>query len=88
MDWSLAKPLWLGAACLPAGGGTWPAIGRWAPTCCRGWTKADSCWIHHAAGSSLSENKPGARTRGAHLRTAPEVESTSRRTGLQWAWLR
>ena len=60
------------------------ATARSAPTCCRRWTKA--------ASSSTTSCRPDRRSQETNrvltgveqiLRATPEVESTSRRTGLQ-----
>ncbi len=84
LDWSLAKPLWLGAACLLLVAGTWAgyqALGSdLLPEMDEGGFILDYIM---PAGSSLSETNRVLEHVERILRTAPEVESTSRRTGLQ-----
>ena len=60
------------------------ATTRSAPTCCRRWTKAVSFSITSCpAGSSLAETNRMLPTVEKILKDTPEVETTSRRTGLQ-----
>ena len=41
LDWSLARPLWLGVICVLLVGGYLCGLSlRWARTCCRRWMKA------------------------------------------------
>ena len=54
------------------------------PTCCRRWTKAASSLDYiMPAGSSLEDTNRVVTHVEKILRATPEVESTSRRTGLQ-----
>jgi CzcA family heavy metal efflux pump len=84
LDWSLAKPLWLGGACLLLVLGTWAgyqALGSdLLPEMDEGGFILDYIM---PAGSSLTETNRVLEHVERILREAPEVESTSRRTGLQ-----
>ncbi len=84
LDWSLAKPLLLGAACLLLVGGTWAgyrALGSdLLPEMDEGGFILDYIM---PAGSSLSETNRVLDHVERILRSMPEVEITSRRTGLQ-----
>jgi CzcA family heavy metal efflux pump len=84
LDWSLAKPLWLGAACLLLVAGTWAgyqALGSdLLPEMDEGGFILDYIM---PAGSSLSETNRVLEHVERILHATPEVESTSRRTGLQ-----
>jgi multidrug efflux pump subunit AcrB len=84
LDWSLAKPLWLGAACLLLVVGTWAgyqALGSdLLPEMDEGGFILDYIM---PAGSSLSETNRVLEHVERILHATPEVESTSRRTGLQ-----
>ena len=84
LDWALAKPLWVGAACLLLVAGTWAgyrALGSdLLPEMDEGGFILDYIM---PAGSSLSETNRVLEHVERILHEAPEVESTSRRTGLQ-----
>ena len=84
LDWSLAKPLWLGVACLLLVVGTYfgyKALGSdLLPEMDEGGFILDYIM---PAGSSLSETNRVLDHVERILHEQPEVESTSRRTGLQ-----
>jgi CzcA family heavy metal efflux pump len=84
LDWSLAKPLWLAAACLLLVAGSWAgyrALGSdLLPEMDEGGFILDYIM---PAGSSLTETNRVLEHVERILRATPEVESTSRRTGLQ-----
>ncbi|HWG21038.1 MAG TPA: efflux RND transporter permease subunit [Terracidiphilus sp.] len=84
LDWSLAKPLWLGGACLLLVIGTWfgyKALGSdLLPEMDEGGFVLDYIM---PAGSSLTETNRVLQHVDRILWSMPEVESTSRRTGLQ-----
>ena len=84
LDWALAKPLWLGAACLLLVIGTYfgyRALGSdLLPEMDEGGFILDYIM---PAGSSLSETNRVLQHVEQILHDTPEVESTSRRTGLQ-----
>jgi len=84
LDWALAKPLWLGGICVLLVVGTWAgyqALGSdLLPEMDEGGFILDYIM---PAGSSLSETNRVLDHVERILRDAPEVESTSRRTGLQ-----
>ncbi|MDR3727871.1 MAG: efflux RND transporter permease subunit [Terracidiphilus sp.] len=84
LDWALAKPLWLGVACLLLVAGTWvgyQALGSdLLPEMDEGGFILDYIM---PAGSSLTETSRVLQHVERILRQTPEVESTSRRTGLQ-----
>ena len=84
LDWALAKPLWLGGACLLLVIGTWAgyqALGSdLLPEMDEGGFILDYIM---PAGSSLTETNRVLEHVERILRETPEVESTSRRTGLQ-----
>ncbi len=84
LDWSLARPLWLGGACLLLMLGTWAgyqALGSdMLPEMDEGGFILDYIM---PAGSSLSDTNRVLQHVERILRETPEVESTSRRTGLQ-----
>jgi CzcA family heavy metal efflux pump len=84
LDWSLARPLWLGAACLLLVIGTWAgyqALGSdLLPEMDEGGFILDTTM---PAGSSLSETNRVLEHVERILQATPEVETTSRRTGLQ-----
>jgi CzcA family heavy metal efflux pump len=84
LDWSLAKPLWLGGICVLLVVGTWAgyqALGSdLLPEMDEGGFILDYIM---PAGSSLSETNRVLDHVERILREAPEVEGTSRRTGLQ-----
>ena len=84
LDWSLAKPLWVGGACLLLVVGTWAgykALGSGLlPEMDEGGFILDYIM---PAGSSLSETNRVLEHVERILRATPEVEITSRRTGMQ-----
>ncbi len=84
LDWALAKPLWVGGACLLLIAGTWAgyqALGSdLLPEMDEGGFILDYIM---PAGSSLSETNRVLEHVERILRSEPEVEITSRRTGLQ-----
>jgi multidrug efflux pump subunit AcrB len=84
LDWALAKPLWLGGACLLLVVGTfagYQALGSdLLPEMDEGGFILD---YFMPAGSSLSETNRVLEHVERILRETPEVESTSRRTGMQ-----
>ena len=84
LDWSLAKPLWLGCACLLLVVATYAgyqALGSdLLPEMDEGGFVLDYIM---PAGSSLAETNRVLEHVERILRATPEVESTSRRTGLQ-----
>ena len=84
LDWALAKPLWVGVACLLLVIGTWAgyqALGSdLLPQMDEGGFILDYIM---PAGSSLSETNRVLEHVERILRATPEVEITSRRTGLQ-----
>ena len=84
LDWSLAKPLWLGGACLVLVVATWAGYKSLGsdllPEMDEGGFILDYIM---PAGSSLAETNRVLEHVDRILRATPEVESTSRRTGLQ-----
>jgi CzcA family heavy metal efflux pump len=84
LDWALAKPLWIGAICLLLVAGTWAgyqALGSdLLPEMDEGGFILDYIM---PAGSSLSETNRVLEHVERILRATPEVEITSRRTGLE-----
>ncbi len=84
LDWSLAKPVWLAGACVLLVIGTWAgyqALGSdLLPEMDEGGFILDYIM---PAGSSLSETNRVLEHVERILRATPEVEITSRRTGLQ-----
>jgi multidrug efflux pump subunit AcrB len=84
LDWSLAKPLWLGAVCLLLVVGTWAGYQSLGtdllPEMDEGGFILDYIM---PAGSSLTETNRVLDHVESILRSMPEVETTSRRTGLQ-----
>src|SRR6266568_4998845 len=84
LDWSLAKPLWLGGACVLLVIATWfgyQALGSdLLPAMDEGGFILDYIM---PAGSSLTETNRVLEHVERILHATPEVESTSRRTGLQ-----
>jgi multidrug efflux pump subunit AcrB len=84
LDWSLAKPLWVAAACLLLVAATWAgyrALGSdLLPEMDEGGFILDYIM---PAGSSLAETNRVLEHVDRILRETPEVEITSRRTGLQ-----
>ncbi|HXR39046.1 MAG TPA: efflux RND transporter permease subunit [Terracidiphilus sp.] len=84
LHWALAKPLWLGAACLLLVVGTWAGYQTLGsdllPEMDEGGFILDYIM---PAGSSLTETNRVLEHVERILRATPEVESTSRRTGLQ-----
>jgi CzcA family heavy metal efflux pump len=84
LDWALAKPLWLGAVCLLLIVGTWGGYQMLGsdlmPEMDEGAFILDYTM---PAGSSLSETNRVLAHVEKILQETPEVETTSRRTGLQ-----
>ena len=84
LDWALAKPLWLGLACLVLVIGTYVGYrflgSDLLPEMDEGGFILDYIM---PAGSSLTETNRVLQHVERILREQPEVESTSRRTGLQ-----
>ena len=84
LDWALVKPLWLGAACVLLVAATWvgyKSLGSdLLPEMDEGGFVLDYIM---PAGSSLSETNRVLEHVEQILRSTPEVEITSRRTGLQ-----
>jgi CzcA family heavy metal efflux pump len=84
LDWSLAKPVWLGGLCVLLVVSTWfgfQALGSdLLPEMDEGGFILDYIM---PAGSSLTETNRVLQHVERILRSMPEVESTSRRTGLQ-----
>jgi CzcA family heavy metal efflux pump len=84
LDWALAKPLWLGAACLLLAIGTYfgyQALGSdLLPEMDEGGFILD---YFTPTGSSLAESDRILAHVERILHSLPEVESTSRRTGLE-----
>jgi CzcA family heavy metal efflux pump len=84
LDWALAKPLWLGLACLLLVIGTYVGYRNLGsdllPEMDEGGFILDYIM---PAGSSLTETNRVLQHVERILREQPEVESTSRRTGLQ-----
>ena len=84
LDWSLAKPLWLGGACLLLVLGTWAGYQTLGsdllPEMDEGGFVLDYIM---PAGSSLTETNRVLDHVERILHATPEVESTSRRTGMQ-----
>jgi CzcA family heavy metal efflux pump len=84
LDWSLAKPLWLGGACLLLAVGAWAgyrALGSdLLPEMDEGGFILDYIM---PPGSSLSATNRVLEHVERILRATPEVEITSRRTGLE-----
>jgi CzcA family heavy metal efflux pump len=84
LDWSLARPLWLGCACLLLVLGTWAGYevlgSDLLPEMDEGGFILDYIM---PAGSSLTETNRVLHHVESILRATPEVAVTSRRTGLQ-----
>jgi CzcA family heavy metal efflux pump len=84
LDWALAKPLWLGAVCLLLVVGTWAgyqALGSdMLPEMDEGAFILDYTM---PAGGSLTETSRVLQHVEQILQKTPEVETTSRRTGMQ-----
>ncbi len=84
LDWALAKPLWLGVVCVMLVAATWvgyKSLGSdLLPEMDEGGFILDYIM---PAGSSLSETNRVLEHVERILRDTPEVEITSRRTGLQ-----
>ncbi len=84
LEWALAKPLWLGAACLVLVVATWAGYHGLAtnllPEMDEGGFILDYIM---PAGSSLQETNRVLEHVERILQSEPEVEDTSRRTGLQ-----
>jgi multidrug efflux pump subunit AcrB len=84
LDWSLARPIWLGVICVALVIATWfgyRALGSdLLPEMDEGGFVLDYIM---PAGSSLTETNRVLQHVDRILRSMPEVESTSRRTGMQ-----
>ena len=84
LEWSLKRPLWLGSVCLLLVVGTWAAYQALGsdllPEMDEGGFILDYIM---PAGSSLTETNRVLAHVEHILQSTPEVESTSRRTGLQ-----
>ncbi|HEU5457859.1 MAG TPA: efflux RND transporter permease subunit, partial [Terracidiphilus sp.] len=84
LDWSLARPIWLGICCLALVAATWggyKALGsNLLPEMDEGGFILDYIM---PAGSSLAETNRVLDHVSRILHSIPEVEGTSRRTGLQ-----
>jgi CzcA family heavy metal efflux pump len=84
LDWALAKPLWLAGICVLLVVGTWTGYQSLGsdllPEMDEGGFILDYIM---PAGSSLTETNRVLQHVEGILRSMPEVESTSRRTGLQ-----
>ncbi|HEX8711821.1 MAG TPA: efflux RND transporter permease subunit [Terracidiphilus sp.] len=84
LEWSLRKPLWLGVACLLLVAGTWAGYKGLAtnllPEMDEGGFILDYIM---PAGSSLQETNRVLENVERILQSIPEVDNTSRRTGLQ-----
>ena len=87
LDWALAKPIWLGVACLLLVIGTYVGYrflgSDLLPEMDEGGFVLDYIM---PAGSSLTETNRVLQHVERILRSEPEVESTSRRTGLQMGY--
>jgi CzcA family heavy metal efflux pump len=84
LDWSLAKPLWLGIACLLLVVGTWAGYKALGSDLLPGMDEGGFILDYiMPAGSSLAETNRVLEHVDRILRATPEVESTSRRTGMQ-----
>jgi CzcA family heavy metal efflux pump len=87
LDWALAKPLWLGAACLLLAVGTYVGYrflgSDLLPEMDEGGFVLDYIM---PAGSSLTETNRVLDHVERILHDVPEVDSTSRRTGLQMGY--
>ena len=84
LGWSLAKPLWLAGACLLLVAGTWAGYRALGSDLLPGMDEGGFILDYiMPAGSSLSETNRVLEHVERILREMPEVESTSRRTGLQ-----
>ncbi|HEV2484417.1 MAG TPA: efflux RND transporter permease subunit [Terracidiphilus sp.] len=84
LDWALAKPLWVGGACVLLVLGTWAGYNTLGsdllPEMDEGGFILDYIM---PAGSSLSETNRVLEHVERILRATPEVEITSRRTGME-----
>ena len=84
LDWALAKPLWVGGICVLLAAGTWfgyQSLGSdLLPQMDEGGFILD---YFTPAGSSLAETNRILEHVERILHSMPEVESTSRRTGLE-----
>ena len=84
LDWALAKPLWLGGACLLLIIGTYFGYKALGSDLLPGMDEGGFILDYiMPAGSSLTETNRVLQHVERILRSEPEVESTSRRTGLQ-----
>ena len=84
LDWALAKPLWLGVACLLLVAATWAGYQALGSDLLPEMDEGGFILDYIApAGSSLTETNRILQHVERILHQTPEVESTSRRTGLQ-----
>ena len=84
LDWALAKPLWLGAACLLLVVGTYFGYRRLGSDLLPAMDEGGFILDYFTpAGSSLTETDRILAHVERILHDLPEVESTSRRTGLE-----
>lgn len=84
LSWGLAKPLYLGAACVALVVGTWFAYGHLGSDLLPGMDEGGFVLDYiMPAGSSLAETNRVLEHVDRILHDTPEVESTSRRTGMQ-----
>jgi len=84
LDWALAKPLWLGVACLLLVVGTYFGYKGLGSDLLPGMDEGGFILDYiMPAGSSLTETNRVLDHVERLLREQPEVESTSRRTGMQ-----
>jgi CzcA family heavy metal efflux pump len=84
LDWALAKPLWLGIACLLLVVATWFGYKGLGSDLLPGMDEGGFILDYiMPAGSSLTETNRVLDHVERILRDQPDVESTSRRTGLQ-----
>jgi len=85
LGFTLGRPILLALGCA---GLLWcriSAIAHWEAICSRRWTRRICAGYLMPAGSSLVDTNQVLLGVEKILDQTPEVESTSRRTGLQWA---
>ena len=84
LDWSIARPLWLGVVCLCLVAGTYFAYSSLGSDLLPAMDEGGFILDYVApAGSSIASTNQLLAHVNDILRKTPEVESTSRRTGLQ-----
>ncbi|HEY2860521.1 MAG TPA: efflux RND transporter permease subunit [Terracidiphilus sp.] len=84
LDWSVARPLWLGVICVVLAAATWLGYTRLGSDLLPGMDEGGFILDYiMPAGSSLTETNRVLEHVERILRSQPEVEGTSRRTGLQ-----